>query len=128
MADEELWLITGRGRELTYGSPLGSDDYRITATALSSPGRIRPGAVVHTRINADGAREIVELLSRSPYRSASTLLSREGADSIELVDLKARVVAAGGEWEQLLGGVLIVHVPRDSGIDPRAEIASMARS
>ena len=127
-ADEELWIETGRERELTYGTALGSGDYRIIATALSAPGRIRPGAVVRTRVNDQGEREIIRLVSRSPYRSASALLSPHAADSIELADLKARVSAAGGEWEQLIGGVFIVHVPRDSGIDPRAEIASVARA
>lgn len=127
-ADEELWMVTSRQRELTYGTPLGSGDYRITATALSAPGRIRPGAVVHTRVNSEGNREIVALVSRSPYRSASALLGEQAVHSIELVELKARVIAAGGEWEQVFGGILIVHVPRDSGVDLRSEIASLSHS
>ena len=130
-ADEELWMVTSRQRELTYGTPLGSGDYRITATALSAPGRIRPRAVVHTRVNSEGNREIVALVSRSPYRSALTFLGKQALNSIELVELvelKARVTAAGGEWEQVVGGILIVHVPRDSGVDLRTEIASLSRS
>jgi hypothetical protein len=41
--------------------------------------------------------------------------------------MKARVTAAGGMWEQLFGGLVVVHVPRQSDLDPRAEIERVVR-
>ena len=119
---QELWLVTDRERELTYGAPVGHGHFRITATTLSRPGRIRYGAIVDTEVAADGTLQVGRLISRSPYRSASALLDRGAIDSPELTELKLRVIDAGGMWEQLLGGILFVHLPRESGVDPRAEI------
>jgi hypothetical protein len=59
-------------------------------------------------------------------------MSADVIGSPELEDLKAHIVAVGGMWEQLLRGILIIHVPQDSGVDPRAEIerllAAVARN
>jgi len=65
---------------------------------------------------------IGRIVARSPYRSAMRLLGRASIESTELVAMKARVMAVGGMWEQLLGGILIVHLPVSAGLDPRKEI------
>lgn len=121
-ADEELWVRRTGGHENTYGIPLGDQRYRLTATALNSPGRVRYGAVVETVVEADGLRWISKIVERSPYRSAMRLISADAISSERLDDLKRRTIDLGGMWEQLLGGILIIHVPRDSGVDPRTEI------
>ena len=126
-ADEALWVVKPRSRELTYGVSLGGDRFRVTATALSMPGRIRPGAIVETRLADDGTREIVRIVSRSTLRSAGTTLGRTTLESPELEELKQRVVGAGGQWEQMLRGILLVHVPRDSDIDLHAEFRRLPR-
>jgi hypothetical protein len=126
--EEEIWVVKRWEREKTYGVALGGGRYRITATALTMPGRIRPGAVVETHIAADGTREFLGMVSHSPLRSASMLLDRTAIDSVELEAFKSRIVAAGGQWEQVFGGIFLIHVPRGSDIDPRAEIAGLQRS
>jgi hypothetical protein len=121
-AEEELWVRRAGRHENTYGLPVGDERYRLTATALSAPGRVRYGAVVETALEADGRRWILSIAARSPYRSAMRVLSGAIIRSPNLEDLKRRITALGGMWEQVLGGILIVHVPRDSSVDPRAVI------
>jgi hypothetical protein len=118
MDDRRLWVVKGKSRELTYGSWLGDSRYRLTATALSMPGRLRLGAVVEAVADSDGSLVVDRLVERSPYRSTATGLSRQEMESPVLDALKASVTAARGNWEQVLGGIFIVHLPR-GGDDPR---------
>jgi hypothetical protein len=118
MGDARLWVVKGASRELTYGSPQADRRYRLTATSLSMPGRFRFGAVVQAVADADGSVVVHRLVERSPFRSAATGLSGREIDSTALDALKAKVVDAGGNWEQILGGMFIVHLPR-GGEDPR---------
>ena len=118
MADQRLWVVKGNSRELTHGSWFGDSRYRLTATSLSMPGRFRLGAVVEAAVDSDGRLVVRRLVERSPYRSTATGLARREIDSPALDALKARVLAAGGQWEQILSGILIVHLPA-GGDDPR---------
>jgi hypothetical protein len=123
--NEELWVRRAGGHENTYGIRVGEERYRVTATTLISPGRVRFGAVVQTVVEADGRRWVSAIAARSPYRSTMLGMSAHVIGSPELEDLKARIVAVGGMWEQLLRGILIIHVPPDSGVDPRSEIEGL---
>jgi hypothetical protein len=111
MGDARLWVVKGASRELTYGSRRGDGRYRLTATALSMPGRFRFGAVVEAVADADGSLVVDRLVERSPFRSGATGLSGKEIDSTALDALKAKVLDAGGNWEQILGGIFIVHLP-----------------
>jgi hypothetical protein len=37
-------------------------------------------------------------------------------------------MAVGGQWEQVLGGFFLIHVPPESGVDPREAIAALTAS
>jgi hypothetical protein len=90
--EDEIWVVMRRKREKTYGVALGGGRYRITATALTMPGRVWPGAVVETQVAGDGSRQFVGMVSHSPLRSASTLLDRTAIDSADLEAPKARSI------------------------------------
>jgi hypothetical protein len=124
-AAEELWFRRGRGHENTYGVRLSEGRYRLTATALNSPGRVRLGAIAETVVQADGRRWISSIITRSPYRSAMRIVSGDAIRSPRFEELKARIIRVGGMWEQVLSGILIIHVPPESGLDPRAEIEAL---
>ncbi len=43
-------------------------------------------------------------------------------DSPQFEEFVAKVVAEGGTWERVMGGMLFVHLPKSSLFDPEVEL------
>ncbi|MFC4811662.1 hypothetical protein [Paenibacillus sp. GCM10023250] len=54
----------------------------------------------------------IETLRKSELVRRSWLLSRRVSRSAELSAAKARIAEAGGNWEQVFGGLLVINVPQ----------------
>lgn len=90
-------------------TPMGENLYRLEESSILS------GAVYHDIIEAelqtDGALLFLRVTTRSELKTSSHVLSKPQMESSELPVFLDRVVAAGGNWERLLEGFLILHLP-----------------
>ena len=99
MRDEvELYVTFPDGRELLYMTPLGDNQYRLEVTSIG--GHLRYGDTI----------EVGPPLS-------------DGAGS-----LSTNHQALGGHWEGIVGGVLIVHVPRKLNLDIQQELKGIQQN
>ncbi|MNR54601.1 hypothetical protein D3C85_1748180 [compost metagenome] len=65
----------------------------------------------------------METVQKSAYLRYAWLLSKEAAGSREIRDLMQRVQENGGKWEQIFGGLLVIHMPKNTVIDAEAEMS-----
>jgi len=84
--------------------------------------RARVGNVVEVEPLPSGHLRLVRVVRRSPYRTYMWLLSRRVTESAEFAALEARVVEAGGIVSVVMGGVVVIDLPKGSDLDVRAEI------
>jgi hypothetical protein len=61
-------------------------------------------------------------VQKSAYQRYAWLLSKEAADSGEIGSMKQRVKENGGKCEQIFGGLLVIHMPKNTMVDAEAEM------
>ncbi len=104
-------------------TPLGSDLYRLEESSFW--GEIRYLDVIRATVRDDGSLLFKEVVKPSELATESWVLSKEIMASGELRAVLDRVIALGGNWEQAFGGVLMVHVPKQSMEMIAAQIKSL---
>jgi hypothetical protein len=92
--------------------PLGSDLYRLEETSFW--GEMRYLDVIRAATCDDGALLFEEVITRSELATESWVLSKEVLASREMHEILDLVMTTGGNWEQAFGGILIVHIPKES--------------
>jgi hypothetical protein len=117
-------------------TPLGGDRYRLDETPIMlgpDPGipgegpQLWWGDTIEAEGLAAGSLRYRTTVARSPWRHWSWLLPREAIDSSGLSAFTELITKNGGLWERILQGILIVHLPEDSNLDPDAELAACLR-
>jgi hypothetical protein len=117
-------------------TPLGGDRYRLDETPIMvgpDPGTSEGdpelwwGDTIEAQRLASGALRYRATVARSPWRHWSWLLPREAIDSSGLTAFTELITKSGGLWERIFQGILIVHLPEDSTLDPGAELAACLR-
>lgn len=63
----------------------------------------------------DGVYRFLRVKERSPFRKINFLLSHDLAESPQLKQLLDELTEAGGYWEIVFGGMLILLLPRPGG-------------
>ena len=86
----------------------------------------RFGDIIETKVIPDGSLLFVRVIERGPFRHHQTALSRQLADSASLARLLDEVIAAGGHWQRILGGVLFISLPEGSTLDFETRLSSIA--
>ena len=90
-------------------TPMGPNLYRMEQ---SSPfGEVRYHDVVETEPKADGTLGFLRVLTPSGLKTESWVLSRTQIESPALSPLLDKVMAVGGHWERIYGGILLLHLP-----------------
>jgi len=84
--------------------------------------------VVELQPRPDGEFTFLRCTARSERNRSCYLLSKNQARSPKLEIFLEHVSAAGGNWEVWLNGVVILHLSRDSGFDPRQEFQRVFKS
>lgn len=112
-----------RGREIEVldVTPVAKDKYRIEETPIFNPG-IAYGDIIRVR-EQQGIAYYVETVQKSGFIRYAWLLSKEAAASREIRDFKDRVTSHEGKWEQIFGGLLVIHLPQSSSVDAEQEMA-----
>lgn len=111
--------------EGVLATPVGPNRWRIEESAVCSV-RARVGNVIEVEPLPSGELRLVRVVRRSPYRSYRWLLWRALLDSGDFAALCHEVEKAGGLWDRVFGGVLVIDVPKDSPLDVKGEIARLS--
>ena len=102
---EETLLVT----------PIGPNLYRMEESPIVGEGFYHD--VIETESQTDGTVRFLRVLTPSGMITECLVVSRFVVESQELSTLLERVMAVGGNWERIFGGVLTLHLPpqeRDS--------------
>ena len=123
---EALLLFPDGIEELHTVTHLGGDRYRLdTSPVLSECATF--GDVISASVSAPGRLQVLQVVQRSPYNTVVWAISPEVAESAQLVEFLDLVVASGGAWERVFGGLLYLHTPLLSDIDLSCEYERIVR-
>lgn len=111
----------GREIEVLDVTPVAADKYRIEETPIFNPG-IALGDIIRVK-EKQGISYYVETVQKSAYRRYAWLLSKEAASSREIGDFKQFIKETGGKWEQIFGGLFVIHMPKNTAVDAEAEMS-----
>jgi len=100
--------------------PLGSGYYRAEESSLLNDS-INLGDEITAKIIHEGEISFLHVSHKSPYVTLRWLISETATKSEGLDRFLEQVNGAGGLWERALGGLLILHLPRESAFDPERE-------
>ena len=106
----------------TYGSAPGL--YRLEESSFA--GEAVYGDTIRALQMPDGTLLFREIVGRSPLTTQSWILSEKVLGTERIRSVLARVINAGGMWEQAFGGMLIVHTPPDIAETVFREITEMS--
>ena len=115
----------GREIEVLDVTPVAKDKYRIEETPIFNPG-IALGDVIRVR-EQQGIAYYVETVQKSGLVRYAWLLSKEAAASPEIHSFKERVTEHEGKWEQIFGGLLVIHLPKHSIVDAELEMSRIIK-
>lgn len=102
-------------------TPVAPDKYRIEETPIFNPG-IALGDIIRVR-EQEGIAYYVETVQKSGFVRYAWLLSKEAAASQEIRSFTERVTEHEGRWEQIFGGLLVIHLPKHSAVDAELEMS-----
>lgn len=97
-------------------SRLGDRLYRLEGVLLSELAAFRD--VIEAEPVSESKIRFVRVAKASGWRSYSFVLPRDYLDSAKGRSVLQRVEAAGGYWERLFSGVLVICMPPQSAVDP----------
>ncbi|WP_405111486.1 DUF4265 domain-containing protein [Paenibacillus sp. FSL K6-1217] len=111
----------GREIEVLDVTRVGKDTYRIEETPIFNPG-IALGDIIRVS-EREGIAYYIETVKKSGLVRYAWLLSKEAAASGEIRSFTKRVAEHGGRWEQIFGGLLVIHLPKHSPVDAELEMS-----
>src|SRR5437879_12102043 len=91
-------------------TPLGPNLYRLEESSVFDEASYHD--VVETEPQTDGTIRFMRVLTPSGLKTVSWILPQAQFESPALSALLDRVMAVGGNWESMLGGVIRLHLPR----------------
>lgn len=106
---------------------LGSNLYRMEVSEVLTETPIYYHDIIEAKGWFGRKRDFQRIAEKSGLRVSCFVLSREIIEAGAFQEFLRRVVAQGGYWESLLGGVLIVHLPRHSACRPRHEVRALCK-
>lgn len=65
------------------------------------------------------------VVQRTNRRNYSFAISDEARESTQLADLLRMIEGAGGVWDRVFGGLLLISMPPDSNYDPTADMVAL---
>ena len=104
--EREIQTATGDSEKLLL-TPVGGDLFRVEESSFVTDAVYRD--VIKATETEDGALLFVEIAERSPLVTNSWILSQELIESKAVQSILKQIMDQGGNWEQVFGGVLMVH-------------------
>jgi hypothetical protein len=97
--DSETLLVT----------PIGPNLCRMEESSVL--GEVSYHDVIEAELQTDGTVRFLRLLTPSGLTTVSWILPQNQVESPALSVLLEKVMAAGGNWERIFGGILLLHLP-----------------
>lgn len=82
------------------------------------------GDLVEIGEERDGMVPVARVVEKGKCRSWEWLLP-ESFDWESVYEYGRRVEDHGGSWDRMCGGILIIHLPQDSPLDPELDLAHL---
>jgi hypothetical protein len=99
--------------------------YRLESVPLLSEAASFRDIIEADRL-PDGKLRFCRIAQRSGWRTFSFLLSKEGSDNENIRRVLVKVDDAGGHWERVFGGFLLICLPPNVGWNPTREVLRAA--
>jgi hypothetical protein len=96
--------------------------FRLEETPLLGADTVYAGDVIEAQPLRDGTHQFRRVSQRAPLRHSSWLVPPAFVASARFRAFTTAVEAAGGSWERIMGGLLLVHVPEESAFDAEKEL------
>ncbi len=80
------------------------------------------GDIIEAEPKPNGGLRFVRVVEKGGWRTYDLLVSREKIESEEIRVIQERVMAMGGHWERVFGGVLFFCLPAGTEYDPTDEV------
>jgi hypothetical protein len=125
IVDIQLETDDGAGAETVAVEPLAGEQFRLEVTPVFANLEHEPfyaNDVVELEMVAAGVYRFVRVVERAPLQHFDFLVPEAFARSPECRAFCDDVIAVGGGWERVFGGLLYVHVPVDSPFDVAGEL------
>jgi hypothetical protein len=90
-------------------TPLGPNLYRLEESSVF--GEASYHDVVETEAQTDRTLRFMRVLTPSGLKTVSRILPQAKFESPALSALLDKVMAVGGNWERIFGGVILLHLP-----------------
>lgn len=110
----------GREIEILDVTPVGKDKYRIEETPIFNPS-VTMGDIIRVKEEL-GIYYYQETVQKSHFKRYAWLLSKEAVDSAAISAFKQRITENDGKCEQIFGGLLVIHMPKNTLIDVDGEM------
>lgn len=110
----------GRDIEILDVTSVDRDKYRIEETPIFNPG-VTMGDIIRVK-EEQGVYYYLETVQKSHFKRYAWLLSREAVNSVDIAAFKERITRNDGKWEQIFGGLFIIHIPKDTVINVEEEM------
>ncbi len=121
--EREIRTATGDSETLLL-TPVGGDLFRLEESSFVTDAVYRD--VIRATEAEDGALRFVEIAERSPLVTNSCILRQELIKSEAIQSILERIMEQGGNWEQVFGGMLIVHTPPSTAKEIEDQIRRIA--
>jgi hypothetical protein len=122
--EREIRTTTGDSERLLL-TPIGENLFRVEESSFVTDAVYRD--VIRATETQDGALLFVEIAERSPLVTNSWILSQELIQSTAIQSVLRQVMDQGGNWEQVLGGGLIVHTTPATAKEIEEQILRIAK-
>jgi hypothetical protein len=123
--ERELRTESGDSEQLLL-TAVGDNLFQVEESSFITDAVYRD--VIRAREMPEGVRAFVEVAERSPLITNSWILSQDTIESEAMKSVLARLMAEGGNWEQVFGGGLIVHTSPATARQIEDEVLRIANS
>jgi hypothetical protein len=96
--------------------------FRLAETPVLADPPLYLGDVIEAQADERGVYQFQRVVERSSFQSHNWLLSRQVMKSEAMAVFKMVIEQSGGCWEQLFGGLLVVHLPADAPFEVEREL------
>ena len=78
--------------------------------------------IIEADLQPDGSLMFRRVVKKSEMQTYDFVLAKKVIDSEGFTSLLDRITKAGGHWEIIFGGWVLIHLPSESELDPGQEI------
>ena len=109
--------------ETVYVTELAVNYFRLEQTPITGADeQVYLGDTIEATLQADGTYHFEHVVERAPLQHYSWVVPEFFVKSMQYREYGAAVENAGGSWEGLMGGWLLVHIPDGSTFDADTEL------